>query len=102
MPVVLSPEAAWDIEEIGDYIHARNPRAALRFISELRLRLAKISDAPRGGARRPELWEGLRSIPFHRYVIFYSVTSSDDVRIERVLHGSRDIDTLLGGHGEES
>lgn len=90
MRVTFSPAAARDIEEIGDYIHAENPIAAVRFITALRARCVKIGDAPKSGVARPSLWPGLRSVPFRRYVIFYTL-ASDSVRIERVLHGARDI-----------
>lgn len=53
-----------------------------------------ITEAPRGGRARPELYSGLRSVPFHRYVIFYTVEGRD-VRIERILHGARDIEQVF-------
>ncbi|MEW6634156.1 MAG: type II toxin-antitoxin system RelE/ParE family toxin [Pseudomonadota bacterium] len=94
MAVTFSPVAAKDVEEIGDYIHAENPAAAGRFVVALRARCDRIGDAPRGGAPRSSLWPGLRSVPFQRYVVFY-VAEGDDVRIERVLHGARDIDAVF-------
>jgi toxin ParE1/3/4 len=94
MAVIFAPAAAQDIEEIGDYIHAENPAAAMRFVVALRERCGRIADAPRGGAPRPDLWPALRSIAFQRYVIFYSV-ESDVVRIERILHGARDIEAIF-------
>lgn len=103
MPVRFSPAAVQDLEEIGDYIHAENPLAAHRLIAGLRSRCEKLADAPRSGTFRPELWIGLRSIPFRRYVVFYTV-QDDDVRIERILHGSRDIRDIFdedGDHSEE-
>nr|WP_249406451.1 type II toxin-antitoxin system RelE/ParE family toxin [Rhizobium sp. CFBP 13726] len=42
------------------------------------------------GTARPELSAGLRCIHFKRYVMFYTV-SQNGVRIERILHGARDI-----------
>ena len=39
---------------------------------------------------RPELGEGLRACIHQRYVIFFSA-SPELVRIERIIHGSRDI-----------
>jgi toxin ParE1/3/4 len=85
MRVGLSPKAAGDIEEIGDYIHADSPAAAGRFVAGLRERCARIADMPRAGTSRPELRAGLRSVPFRR----------DEVRIERVLHSARDIATIF-------
>ncbi|ESY67651.1 hypothetical protein X743_26620 [Mesorhizobium sp. LNHC252B00] len=45
------------------------------------------------------LWPGLRSIAFQRYVILYTA-DGDDVRIERILHGARDIPTILEGRND--
>ncbi|MGO4439601.1 type II toxin-antitoxin system RelE/ParE family toxin [Rhizobium sp. RAF56] len=94
MAITFAPAAMQDLEEIGDYIHADNATAAFRFIRELRERCSRLADAPRGGAPRPEIWVGLRSVPFGRYVIFYTL-AGDEVRIERILHGSRDIGTVF-------
>ena len=99
MAVTFSPTAARDVEEIGDYIHAENPAAARRFVTALRERCARIADAPRGGTPRFSLSPDLRSIPFQRYVIFY-VAMRDDVRIERILHGARDIDAIFDQEGD--
>jgi toxin ParE1/3/4 len=94
MAVTFAPVALQDIEEIGDYIHAENPLATLRLVAALRARCAGIADMPSIGAPRPSLWPHLRSVSFRRYVIFYT-TDGTDVRIERVLHGARDIDALF-------
>ena len=96
MPVHFSPKAAQDIEEIGDYIETENPAAARRSLAALRTRCLQIEDAPRSGMRRLELPTGLRSIAFRRYVIFYTL-DQDTVRVERVLHGARDIEAVFEG-----
>ena len=94
MQVSFAPAAVQDVEEIGDYIYAENPAAATRFIAELQMRCGRIANAPDSGRPRPELSPGLRSLPFRRYLIFYS-TNDNEVRIERVLHGSRDIHAIF-------
>ncbi|UVK47182.1 type II toxin-antitoxin system RelE/ParE family toxin [Mesorhizobium sp. AR07] len=94
MAVIFAPAASQDIEEISDYIHAENPAAARRLIAGLRERCDRIEDTPRGGVSRSALWPGLRSIAFQRYVIFYTARG-DEVRIERILHGARDIPTIF-------
>ncbi len=94
MIVRFSPAAARDLEEIGDYIHEHNPPAAYRFIRELRGRCRKLSDAPLKGVARPEFGETLRSFPYRRYVVFYSI-SEQEIRIERIIHGARDIRAVL-------
>jgi plasmid stabilization system protein ParE len=45
MDIVFAPAAAQDIEEIGDYIYAENPAAAIRFIVGLRSRCSRVADA---------------------------------------------------------
>ena len=55
MDVVFAPAAAQDIEEIGDYIYAENPQAAIRFISALKARCIRIADVPNVGAPRLSL-----------------------------------------------
>jgi toxin ParE1/3/4 len=93
--VTFAPAAAQDLQEIADYIHIDNPAAAYRFVTELRARCNGLAIAPRSGAARPELRVGLRSVPFRRYVVFYTATG-DDVRIERILHSARDIGGVMG------
>ena len=98
MKVAFSPRAAQDIEEIGDYIFSDNPQAAVKFVTDLRARCARLADAPLGGLARPELGECIRSVPFGRYVIFYAPLPYE-IRIERVLHGARDIPVVYGKDG---
>lgn len=90
MAVTFAPAAKRDIREIGDYINSDSPAAALRFVARLRERCARLDGAPLSGMPRTELMEGLRSTVFLRYLILYSVVANG-VRIERVLHGARDI-----------
>ena len=49
---------------------------------------------PELGRRRDELKKGLRSFPVKKYVASYFVTD-DFVKIERVLHGAQDIDSIF-------
>lgn len=50
---------------------------------------------PKAGRERPDLAPRLRSFPVARYVLFYRPID-DGVEIVRVLHGSRDIDSIFG------
>jgi toxin ParE1/3/4 len=96
MNVHFSPLAAKDVENIGDYIFNDSAQAAVAFINALRLRCEKISVAPKSGVARPELGENVRSIPFGNYLIFYQL-EDHAIRIERVLHGARDIGAVFSG-----
>jgi toxin ParE1/3/4 len=90
----FSPLAELDLEEIGDFIARDNPSRAVSFIRELRDRCAKIEAAPLAAPLRHELGEGIRMVPFGRYLIFYGVYS-ESIRIERILHGARNIPELF-------
>jgi toxin ParE1/3/4 len=86
----LSPQAEIDLREIGDYIARDNPQRAASFVGELLAHCQRIAEQPEAYPARPELSEGLRSCAHQRYVIFFSA-SPERVRIERIIHGSRDI-----------
>ncbi len=90
MRVVLSPQAASDLEEIGDYIARDNPRRAVTFIAELQASCIKLGQAPGLGPVRPDVGEGVRMLAHGRYLIFYREQGTT-LRIERVMHGARDI-----------
>lgn len=94
MQCVFSPLAEQDLEEIGDYIARDNPDRALSFIREIRGQCAKITHNPRAAPLRPELGTGIRMVSFWRYLIFYTF-DSDLIRIERILHGARNIPALF-------
>jgi toxin ParE1/3/4 len=64
-------------------------------VNELEAACASLRVYPHSGRERTELAEGLRSKPHGRYVIFYT-PSTQSVRIERILHGARDVEQLLG------
>lgn len=94
MNLTFSPRAAADLEEIADYIAQDNPGRAFAFVQEIRERCAGIVLAPQAAPRRDDLLPGIRMATFRRYLIFYTVASAS-VRIERVLHGARDIPDLF-------
>jgi len=94
MPCVFSPLAELDLEEIGDYIARDNPSRAVSFLREIRKQCAKITAMPQAAPLRHELGEGIRVVPFGHYLIFYTA-DAESVRIERVLHGARNIPVLF-------
>jgi toxin ParE1/3/4 len=90
----FSPEAEADLLDIAAYIARDNPMRALSFIDELESRCADLLRFPEAGTPRPELAPDLRSKPHGRYVIFYT-PGPTAVRIERILHGARDVEREL-------
>lgn len=95
VPVTFSPKARQDLLEIGDYI-AKDSRAnARRFVARLIDQCRRIGRAPLGYVGREDLAPGLRMAAVGRYVIFFRVLDGT-VRIERVLHGARNLPAVLG------
>ncbi len=92
--VVFSRVAERDLEEIGDFIAGENPVRAVTFVREIRARCEKIALAPRAAPLQEQLLPGVRMVPYGNYLIFYRVIESS-VRIERILHGARNITSLL-------
>lgn len=76
--------------DIATYIAQENAQRALSFVEELESKCETLSRAPGIGTSRPELGEGIRMLPHGRYLIFYREAKAE-LRIERILHSSRDI-----------
>lgn len=94
MRVRVSRRAEMDLAEITDFIALDNPERAYQFEDELLERAEKIGRAPLAYVERPELRPGLRSCAHGAYVIFFTI-DEHGVRIERLLHGARDLGPLL-------
>ena len=92
--VTFSPESRQDLLDIGDYIAKDSLANARRFVGKLIDRCRQIGQTPLAYPERDDLVPGLRFAPFGRYVIFFRVLDGV-VRIERVLHGARDVSTLF-------
>jgi len=93
MKLMISPLAEQDIEAIGDYIALDSPQRAARFVRTLYQQCQQIIASPQAWRLRAELGEGIRCCVYQRYLIIYSA-DEETVRIERVLHGARDIAAL--------
>ncbi len=98
MLVWLSPDAAAELETIGDYIARDNPRRAVSFVAELRAACLGLADMPRAFplvARYAHL--GVRHRAHGHYQIFYRAEGEPVTRIEilHIIHGARDHTALL-------
>ena len=94
MQVTFSPKARQDLIEIGDHIALDSPANARRFVGKLMEQCQRIGKAPMGYVGRDDLAPGVRMAALGRYVIFFRVLG-DAVRIERVLHGARNLPIVL-------
>jgi toxin ParE1/3/4 len=94
LPVERTSQAIADWKEALDYLEERNPQAAQRLAEEMKQRCEQLGKLPGLGRARDDLKPGLRSIVVQRYTVFYRATDTS-VQIVRILHGSRDIDSIL-------
>lgn len=93
--VDVTPSAEQDLDEIWLTIAADSVDRADKFVDTLTDRFVALSKSPRMGRPRNELADGLRSLAFRNYVVFYSYRDRH-LLIERVLHGARDLKRILG------
>src|SRR4051795_10029538 len=91
----LTLDAENDLTEIADYIASDSPSAAGRLLDRIQDRCQSLAEMPETGVPREELAPGLRSAAIGRYVVFYR-PRDENIQIIRVLHGSRDIESILG------
>lgn len=77
--------------EIGDYIALDNPRRAGSFVDEIERHCHKLADHPHRFRLREEFGPGMRGVQHGRYLILFRQRDTGEVRIERVVHGSRDL-----------
>ena len=92
--LIISPKAETDLLEIWFYIAQDSPVNADRFLDKLEEKALKLCEFSEIGLDRPELAEGLKSFPVDSYWLYYRPTSAG-IELVRVLHGSRDINTLF-------
>jgi len=90
----FSPLAIHDLNDILDYIARDKPRAAVAFIEKLEEACRTLAQFPLIGASRQGLIPGLRVFSVGNYIVYYR-PQGETVRIERVLHGARDVDSLF-------
>jgi toxin ParE1/3/4 len=65
------------------------------FIHEIREHCQILSTSPKAAPKRDDLGEGIRMAIHGKYLMFYR-TFNHEIRIERILHGARDIMALFG------
>lgn len=86
-------DMALAVADIGD----ESPRAARGFMAAMQDAAINLGRHPQMGSERPELADPpvrFWPVPRYRYVVVYN-SAGIPPRILRVLHGSRDLPTLL-------
>ena len=94
--VKFSPQSRQDLIDIGDYIAQDSRANARRFVAKLRDQCRRIGRAPLGYVSREDLAPALRMATVGNYIVFFRILE-DMVRIERVLHGARNLPALFSG-----
>jgi len=82
------------LRAIWEYVARHQADAANKLIKEIVKKFSTLRDHPHIGRQRDELLVNLRSLVVRNYVIFYQPVE-DGIEVLRVIHGSRDIDTLF-------
>ena len=92
----LAAGVASELEDIWYYTATESGsfEIADRVIDSLTQRFFLLANHPYAGRQRDDLRAGLRSFPVGQYVVIYRI-QNDDVLILHVVHGRRDIDSLL-------
>jgi toxin ParE1/3/4 len=93
--LVIAPRAERDLDEIFAFVAADNEAAAVQILRQIEQKTFRLLERPFMG---PQVhfpkWPGLRKMTSAPYVIFYR-PSDKEIEVIRVLHASRDLDTLL-------
>ena len=101
--LVYSNEAMRDLVAIADYIDdlSGNIETGLRVTQRLRGYCLKLAGSPlMQGRSRPDLGEGLRSVPRESYVIVFKCTSAR-LDVVNIIHSARDIEAMFQDKGED-
>ncbi|PCH81367.1 MAG: hypothetical protein COB90_05150 [Hyphomicrobiales bacterium] len=94
MRIEFAPLAASDLEHIGDHIAHDNPQKAVGFIRELQSRCLDLQHFPTAARSIPAFGPDARILPFRNYLILYTFKDYQ-IRIERIVHGSRDLVSII-------
>jgi toxin ParE1/3/4 len=89
-----TPQAQEDVLDIWGFIAEENPAAADRLVDQFTATCEQLSRHPRIGQNLHSIRPNLRAFAVGRYIIFFSPID-DGIEVYRVLHGSRDWQSLL-------
>ena len=92
--LIISDQAAADLEEIWQHIGIDNPSVADKFVEVVYEKCLLVKENPEIGRNRDELLPGIRCLSVKKYLISYRIKSRA-VQIVRILSGYRDIDSIF-------
>jgi toxin ParE1/3/4 len=100
-PVVISPAAEHDLEDIWLTIAAEHPLTATRMLRAIGAKIGRLADHPRLGPRRTDIRPAARMLVEGPYLILFETHPDtdegpvDEVEIIRVVDGRRDLTHLV-------
>ena len=92
----FSPQSLVDLKAILVFVARDKPQAARRFVRQLKEKCRFLATTPCVGTSRDDLCPGLRAFSVGNYVVYFHPTETG-IRVERVLHGSQDVDVIFFG-----
>ena len=90
----FSADAHRDVTGIVSLLFELNPVAARNFLNALESTCELLAVHSGIGRPRPELGEGVRSMPIGNYLVFYT-PALDGIDIARVIYGGRDLPAVF-------
>ena len=97
LPVQFTPEALADLARMYDRIAPRGgARVAASYVARIYQYCLDMGTFPERGARRDDIWQGLRLVGFERKATIAIEVMADEVRIMRVFGRGQDVEAELG------
>jgi toxin ParE1/3/4 len=90
----ITEQGRADLDELWDWRAQHSEAAADALLDKIMTKAQLHAQFPGMGRPRDDLAAGLRSFVVSPYVVFF-LPADDGIMIVRILHGSRDIDSIL-------
>ena len=94
--VILRQEAIDDLNNIWDYTFEQwSENQADKYYSTLRFACTEIGENPDIGKEYTEIRKDLLGLESGKHIIFYHLTSEDEIEVIRILHERMDLKNRL-------
>ena len=95
--IVFTATARRDLAAIhADIALHAGRRTAQRWLADLERRAFSLAEHPLKGMLDDTLGAGRRRLVVHPYLIVYRVRADDRVDVLRIVHGARDLSSMIG------
>ncbi|HYF23821.1 MAG TPA: type II toxin-antitoxin system RelE/ParE family toxin [Caulobacteraceae bacterium] len=93
--LAYAPEAVDDLDSIQAYSERDSPRAAARFVEQVRARCRALAGMPFVGRDAGQVFPGAFLLPYRKRVVLVYTVDASSVEIRRILYGGRDLASAL-------